>query len=77
MSNTISLKPISYTLTLPAGGAVIEPVRRLHGPALVGEVLDVEHRERVVDVALHGVTGMVSIGIHRERPVVNQSWDHV
>lgn len=58
---------------VPAGGDIVR-VQRL---ALVGEVVDVEYRQRAVDVALHGVVGMVSIWVHRERPVVDQAWNHV
>lgn len=48
-----------------------------HGPAMVGEVIGVEYRQRAVDVALHSVSRVLSIWVHRERPVVYQPWNHV
>lgn len=61
-------------IVVPAGGDV---VRGLQGLAMVGEVVDVEYRQRAVDVALHGVIKVISIWVDGERPVVDQSWNHV
>lgn len=58
----------------PAGGDVAEDRQRA---AFVGEVTGVEHGQRAVDVALHGVRGVVAVRSHREGPVVHQPWDHV
>lgn len=59
---------------VPAGGDV---VRCRHRLAIVGEVRNVEYRQWAVDVALHGVIRVISIWVHRERPVVDQPWNHV
>lgn len=48
-----------------------------HGAAVFGEVAGVEYRQRAVDVALHCVSRLLSIWVHRERPVVYQPWNHV
>ena len=47
------------------------------GPAEVGEVIDVEDGQGVVDVATHGALGVVAVGENREGPVVHQAGDHV
>lgn len=57
----------------PAGANVVA-CQRL---ALLREVIGVEYGQRAVDVALHGVSGVVSVWVHRERPVVHQPWNHV
>lgn len=59
---------------LPAGGDV---GKFTHWPAAFREVAGVEYRQRAVDVALHGVIRVISIWVHRERPVVDQPWNHV
>lgn len=59
---------------VPAGGDV---GYFAYWPAKVGEVIGVEYRQRAVDVALHGVINVISIRVHRERPVVDQPWNHV
>lgn len=59
---------------VPAGGHV---GNFADGHAKVGEIVGVENRQRAVDVALHGVTRVISIWVHRERPVVDQPWNHV
>lgn len=41
------------------------------------EVGDVEDRESVVDVAVHGVGTVVPIGRDGEGPIVHQAGDHV
>lgn len=64
----------TYGPIVPAGG---DAVPCHYGPAVVGEVIDVKYRQRGVDVALHGVIWVISIRVHRERPVVHQPWNHV
>lgn len=48
-----------------------------HGAAVLGEVTGVEYGQRAVDVALHCVSRVLSIWVHRERPVVYQPWNHI
>lgn len=58
----------------PAGGDVAEDAQRAAG---VAEVADVEDGQRAVDVALHGVCGVIAVRSHGEGPVVDQARDHV
>lgn len=58
----------------PAGGDVAQDPQRA---AEVAEVAGVEHGQRAVDVALHGVRGVVPVRRHGEGPVVHQPRDHV
>lgn len=48
-----------------------------NGPADAGEISGVEYRQRAVDVARHCVIKLISIWVHRERPVVDQAWNHI
>lgn len=61
---------------LPAGGRD-NSLRVWISLALVFEVCDVENGEGTVDVAFHGVMGVVPIGGDREGPVIHQPGDHV
>lgn len=58
----------------PAGGDVAKDPPRA---AVLGEVAGAEHGQRAVDVALHGVCGVVPVRSHGEGPVVHQPRDHV
>lgn len=61
---------------LPAQGVVAKPNVRVFFVCIF-EVGDVEDRESVVDVAVHGVVSVVPIGRDGEGPIVHQAGDHV
>jgi hypothetical protein len=61
---------------LPAQGIVTKPNVWVFFVCVL-EVRDVEDRESVVDVAVHGVISVVPVGRDRERPIIHQAGDHV
>lgn len=63
-------------ITIPACGVVAKPSVWVSF-ASVFVVRDVEVREAIVDVSLHGVVGVVAIGRDGEGPVVHQAGNHV